>query len=133
LPDKVRASFRHFPLSQVHPRALLAAEAAEAAAAQGKFWEMHDTLYAHQNALEPIDLITHARNLGLDTLRFAHDLGQGAYSERIRRDFRSGVRSGVNGTPTFFINEERFDGSWDEDSLIAAIASVIESPRHAMR
>jgi protein-disulfide isomerase len=118
---RVRFAFRHFPLAQVHPRALLAAEAAEAAGEQGKFWLMHDMLFEHQGALEPEDLVAYAETLLLDTDAFTRDLSTHRHLERVRRDFRSGVRSGVNGTPTFFINGERFDGSWDEETLIPAL------------
>jgi protein-disulfide isomerase len=129
----VRVVFRHFPLSQAHPHALLAAQAAEAAGAQGKFWEMHDTLFANQHALELADLIAYADGLELDGGRLAGELERETYLDRVRSDFRSGVRSGVNGTPTFFIDGQRFDGSWEEDNLGAVIASAAESRQHATR
>src|SRR6185312_9085756 len=106
---------RNFPLGEAHPHAEHAAELAEAAADAGQFWPMHDLLYEHQNALDDESLVAYGRALGLpeETLRDA--LG-GRYAERVREDFMSGVRSGVNGTPTFFINGRRHDGGWDLDS-----------------
>src|SRR5579862_1438401 len=104
LGDQVRLVFRNFPLAEAHPHAEHAAEAAEAAAAQGKFWEMHDMLYEHQDALEDADLARYAKALKLDLPRFIKDMENHTYVDRVRSDFTSGVRSGVNGTPTFFIN-----------------------------
>jgi protein-disulfide isomerase len=125
LGDDLRFVFRNFPLAQAHPHAEHAAEAAEAAAAQGKFWEMHDMLYEHQDALEDDDLVGYARALGLDADRVARELATGAHEERVRRDFREGVRSGVNGTPTFFVNGVRYDGDWrDAESFIQDLSSV---------
>lgn len=124
LGHDVRFVFRNFPLAQMHPHAVLAAEAAEAAGLQGEFWRMHDQLFEHQEALEREDLLGYAKALGLDPVRFARDLGDGIAGERVRSDFASGVRSGVNGTPTFFIDGERFDESWDEESLAAALQSA---------
>lgn len=112
LGSQLRFVFRNFPLAEAHPHARLAAEAAEAAAAQGKFWEMHDIIFEHQDALEVEDLLGYAKSLGLDVARFAHELEAGTYTKRVRDDFRNGVRSGVNGTPTFFVNGSRYEGSW---------------------
>jgi protein-disulfide isomerase len=116
----VRLVFRHFPLTQVHPHAQRAAEAAEAAGAQGQFWEMHDVLFENQDALDDESLGGYAQDLGLDLVTFLRDLGAGVYAERVREDFMSGVRSGVNGTPTFFVNGRRHAGPWDLESLAAA-------------
>ena len=124
LGDQVRFVFRNFPLAEAHPHAEHAAEAAEAAGAQGKFWEMHDLLYENQDALEDEDLVQYARALHLDVPRFVKEMEADAYLERVREDFRSGVRSGVNGTPTFFINGVRHDGPFDLGSLLAAIEEV---------
>ena len=121
LGDQMRFVFRNFPLAEAHPHAEHAAEAAEAAGAQGKFWEMHDLLYENQDALEDEDLVRYARALHLDVPRFVKEMESGAYLERVREDFRSGVRSGVNGTPSFFINGARHDGPFDLASLLAAI------------
>jgi protein-disulfide isomerase len=121
LGDSIRLVFRNFPLSTVHPDAEHAAEAAEAAAAQGKFWEMHDYLYEHQDYLDDAHLLKYAANIGLDVPRFEQDMAAHTFAPRVREDFRSGIRSGVNGTPTFFINGTRHDGEWDLESLTAAL------------
>jgi protein-disulfide isomerase len=120
-PEDVRLVFRHFPLAQVHPHAQRAAEASEAAGAQGQFWEMHDVLFENQDALDDESLAEYAQELDLDLVIFLRDLNAGVYTERVREDFMSGVRSGVNGTPTFFINGRRHNGPWDLESLVAAI------------
>jgi protein-disulfide isomerase len=135
LGDELRFVFRNFPLAEAHPHARLAAEAAEAAGAQEKFWEMHDTLFEHQDALETEDLASYAEAVGLDLARFARELEDGTYAKRVRDDFRSGVKSGVNGTPTFFINGVRYDGSWaNEMAFIAALrAAELEESGHPAR
>ena len=123
LGSRLRFIFRNFPLVEQHPHAQQAAEAAEAAAAQGKFWEMHDMLFEHQEALETADLVGYAQILELDAERVARELAAGTYTKRVRDDFMSGVRSGVNGTPTFFVNGERYDDSWeDEQAFVRALA-----------
>ena len=129
LGNELRFVFRNFPLAEAHPHARAAAQAAEAAAAQGRFWEMHDTLFEHQDALEAEDLLAHAKSIGLDMQQFARDLADPTYTKRVRDDFRSGVRSGVNGTPTFFMNGERYDGSWANKA--AFINRLRESARQA--
>src|ERR671938_265671 len=116
----VRYVWRHLPLNDVHPRAQLAAEAAEAAAAQGAFWEMHDLLLDHQDALEPDDLVGYAEHLGLDVERFADDLRSRAGAARVADDVDSADLSGVSGTPTFFVNGRRHYGAYDIDTLSAA-------------
>jgi protein-disulfide isomerase len=121
--------FRNFPLAQMHPHAVMAAESAEAAGLEDKFWPMHDRLFEHQNALEREDLLGYAKVLGLDVARFARDLGDSPVAERVRSDFASGVRSGVNGTPTFFIDGLRFDESWEEESLVGALEAAIGQAR----
>lgn len=121
LGDQMRFIFRNFPLANVHIHAEHAAEAAEAAGAQGSFWEMHDTLFENQMALEDEDLARYAAALGLDVDRFVSELFSGAHSSRVREDFRSGIRSGVNGTPTFFINDMRYDGPRDVETMVAAL------------
>ncbi|MBM4443548.1 MAG: DsbA family protein [Candidatus Rokubacteria bacterium] len=118
---RLRFVYRHFPLSNIHPHAEPAAEAAEAAGAQKRFWPMHDLLFARQDALEPEDLVARAEALGLDVGRFARDLTQGTYRARVREDFMSGVRSGVNGTPTFYVNGVRYEGAPDAGSLLWAL------------
>jgi protein-disulfide isomerase len=117
-------AFRHFPLAEAHPHALHAAEAAEAAGAQGKFWQMHDYLFAHQEALEDSDLVEGAAAIGCDVDRFIREMAEARYAARVREDFSSGIRSGVNGTPSLFINGLRYDGPRDLESLLAAIEQV---------
>lgn len=112
--DQLRFVFRSFPLSEAHPHAEHAAEVAEAAADQDHFWEMHDVLYEHQDHLGDAALVRYAQQLGMDATEVRGDLEDGTYADRVRRQFMSGVRSGVNGTPSFFINGERFDGAWNE-------------------
>jgi protein-disulfide isomerase len=124
LGPRLRFVFRNFPLTQVHPHAELAAEAAEAAGTQGKFWEMHDALYENQPALSPALIEALAQGLKLDLERFKEDLASRRFHERVKRDFMGGVRSGVAGTPTFFINGERYEGGWDEASLLRALRAA---------
>jgi protein-disulfide isomerase len=131
LGDLLAVVFRHFPLATVHPHAELAAEASEAASAQGRFWEMHDILFANQQALEPTDLVEYAASLGLDVHRFARDLEGHRHLPRVREDFASGVRSGVNGTPSFFINGVRHNGSYDAASLLASISHAAATAERA--
>ena len=126
LGEDLRFVFRNFPLTEIHPHALRAAEAAEAAAAQGRYWQMHDYLFAHQHALEESDLLQYASDLGLDTARFARDLATHAYVGRIKGDVESGLLSGVQGTPTFFINGVLHNASWEHDSLGVALQRAIE-------
>ena len=124
MASRLRFVFRHFPLSQIHPHAQHAAEAAEAAGAQRRFWAMHDRLFTHQDALDNDSLLAHAALIRLDVAQFARELATGIHALRVREDFATGVRSGVNGTPTLFMNGVRYDGPRDYDSLIAAIAHV---------
>ena len=129
LRDQLGFVFRNFPLSQIHPHAERAAEAAEAADALGgpeKFWEMHDALFENQEALGGEDLVFYAHELGLDEKQVALALRTREFAPRVREDFIGGVRSGVNGTPTFFINGERYDGDWTNvrvfaSALVAAV------------
>lgn len=129
LGAQLRFVFRNFPLKTIHPHAEHAAEAAEAAAPHGRFWEMHDALFEHQNALDDEHLGQYAEAIGLDRSRFDHELNSGTYAARVREDFTSGVRSGVNGTPTFFVNGRRHDGSWDEAALVEALQAAIPRPQ----
>ena len=126
LGDQLRFVFRNMPLTEVHPYALGAAEAAEAAGEQGKFWEMHDTLYEHQDALDHNHLIQYARTLGLDVDRFHQELDSHAEVPRIQADYESGEESGVQGTPTFFINGVPYDDSYDTESLLRAIRARMD-------
>jgi NhaA family Na+:H+ antiporter len=122
--DRLRYVFRHLPVTTSHPAAQLAAEAAEAAAAQGEFWEMHELLYEHQDELDRAHLVEYASEIGLDVERFERELDARTYADRVRQDFVGGVRSGANGTPTFYLNGVRYDGPWDFESL----AEEIEKP-----
>ncbi len=119
--DRLRIAFRHFPQSGVHARASAAAEAAEAAAAQGRFWDMHDALFSHQATLADVDLTHLAVRLGLDVYRFQQDLTTAARAARVRADHDGGTRSGVDGTPTFFVNGRRYRGRNTLDGLAGAI------------
>jgi len=127
LGDGLRFVFRNFPLGEIHPHAVRAAEAAEAAGALGKFWPMHDTIYEHAqsgpHALDDAALLRYAGVVGVDAESVREALESATYEERVRADFMSGVRSGVNGTPTFFINGGRHDGPWDEESLLSALSA----------
>jgi protein-disulfide isomerase len=121
-PGGVRFAFRHFPLTEIHPHALAASLVAEAAAAQGRYWEMHDLLFHRQRALEDDDLRQYATELGLDLERFDRDRAAEATLERVERDFRSGLESGqVLGTPTLFIDGVLHEGAFDAETLSAAL------------
>jgi protein-disulfide isomerase len=121
--DRLRFVFRNFPITTSHAHAEQAAEAAEAAGAQGRFWEMHDLLYENQRALGDDDLRAYAQRIGLDLERFDKELAEHVHAPRVREDFMSGVRSGVNGTPTFFINGARYDDAYDVETLLAALGA----------
>src|SRR5215468_10852072 len=124
LGGNMRFAFRHFPLTSIHPHALAAAAAAEAAAVQGRFWDMHELLFHRQKALEDADLLGYAVRLGLDVAAFDRDRASGAVAGRIRRDVDSGLASGqVLGTPTLFINGVVHRGGYDPPALLAALAS----------
>jgi protein-disulfide isomerase len=123
--DRLRFVFRNFPITTSHPHAQQAAEAAEAASVQGKFWEMHDILYENQEHLRQRDLLVYGERLGLQVDRFTTDLAERIHLERVREDFMSGVRSGVNGTPTFFINGRRHDGPSDMETLLGALERAL--------
>jgi len=124
----LRFIFRHYPLRDTHPHAEIAAQAAEAAAAQGKFWEMHDRLFEHQAALDERSLIRHARKIGLDEMRLERELAGRAHVARVARDIESGRAGGVRGTPSLFINGALYRGPRDRASLIAALASAATKP-----
>ena len=125
LNGKLRFVFRNFPLTHAHEHALAAAEAAEAAAAQGKFWEMHAKLFEHQRRLGDYQLARYAQSIGLDASRFAAEMDSHLHQARIQEHFDSGISSGVHGTPTFFINGVRFDQSWDAETLTAALEAAL--------
>ena len=128
--DDARFVFRNFPLTDPHPRAQPAAEAAESVAAHGgedAFWAMHDILFTNQDALEIDDLIAYAEAVAADPQTVADDLATRAFADRVRRDVRSGLHSGVDGTPTFFVNGRRYDGLWSDP------AAFIDELRAAAR
>jgi len=121
LGDSLRLVLRHFPLTDVHPRAQRAAEAAEAAAKQGRLWEMIQLLHANHDRLDDETLARCAKKAGADAKRLMKELASGAHAGRVRADYLGGLRSGVNGTPAFFINGERYEGEFGLDSLVAAL------------
>jgi protein-disulfide isomerase len=116
--------FRHFPQTQIHPHAQRAAQAAQAAAAQGQFWLMHDTLFAHQQKLENGYLIEYANDLGLDMPQFLKELSKQVHVDRINEDIESGIHSGVTTAPALFINGNRYIGHWNTTELMAAIIAA---------
>lgn len=118
--------YRHFPQLELYPHGQHAAEAAEAAASQGKFWEMHDYLFAHQNALNDGFLVEYAVELNLDVQRFLQEVTGDFYVQRVLEDKESGRKSGIISTPTFFINCYRYDSDWNRDSLLNAISIILK-------
>ena len=129
LGNTLRFIFRNFPLGSMHPHAEPAALAAESAAAQGKFWEMHDWIFEHQDTLEDEDLLRAAKTLGLDSKKFLEEMESEAHLPRVKEDFKSGVRSGVNGTPTFFINGIRHDDAPTYERLLDAMEAMVRDRR----
>jgi protein-disulfide isomerase len=121
MASRLRFVFRNFPITTSHPHAEAAAEAAEAAGVQDRFWEMHDLLFENQRNLTGPDLRSYAESLGLDLERIDDELARHMHADRVREDFMTGVRSGVNGTPTFFINGTRHDASFDYETLLASL------------
>jgi protein-disulfide isomerase len=119
--ERLRFVFRNFPITTSHPHAEQAAEAAEAAATRGRFWQMHDLLFENQKRLSDQDLRAYAEQLGLELEPFERELAEHVHAARVRDDFMSGVRSGVNGTPTFYINGARHDDSYDLETMLAAL------------
>jgi protein-disulfide isomerase len=129
--DTLRFVFRNFPLAQVHPHAMQAALAAEAAGFQAEFWPMHDLLFGHQQALDMDHIATYASFLAIDIERFMEDIESDQAEQRVREDFMSGVRSGVNGTPTFFINGRRHDHWYEYRVLKKAVEQAQEAAEKA--
>jgi protein-disulfide isomerase len=133
--ERVRFVFRNFPVTDIHPDAETAAEAAESVAAHGgdeAFWDMHDILFENQDALAADELVAYAEACGVDPVAVADDLSAGLQRGRVRADFRSGIRSGVNGTPTFFVNGVRFDGDWsDADAFVQVLRETAQTGRQA--
>src|SRR5258708_38250765 len=125
--ETIQFTYRHFPLTNVHPYAELAAEVSEAAGARGQFWPMRDWLFEHQRSINPRQLMVGVEQLGLPSDEIADEVGAHLYLDRIRRDFVGGVRSGVNGTPTFYIGGVRHDGGYALDELLEAVDEAAEA------
>lgn len=125
LGDNLKFVFRNFPLSNVHPHAVSAAVATEAAALQGKYWEMHDIIFENQQTLEVEHLFLFAHKVGLNLERFKTDIQDEALNDKVEKDFYGGLRSGVNATPTFFINGQKYDGDWSGHHLLNYLQTVL--------
>lgn len=125
LGNNLKFIFRNFPLSEAHPNAMNAAVAAEAASAQNKFWQMHDIIYENQQHLTDVDLVKYAAKIGLGIEQFKADFETPKFVEKVEADFESGVRSGVNGTPSFFVNGEKYDGTWEEEEFLEYLQTFI--------
>jgi protein-disulfide isomerase len=125
LGSDIKFVFRNFPLSKIHPHAFSAAVATEAAGMQGKFWEMHDIVFENQKTLEAGNIFLFASMLGLDIERFKNDLQQKPLMDKVEKDFESGMRSGVNRTPTFFVNGEKYDGEWGDGRLLQYLEAML--------
>ncbi len=126
--SSLRLVFRNMPLTNVHPQAELAAETAEAVALQGKFWPMHDVLFENQHDLSGPALLRYVEEVGADVSEVANALDDGVVQERVKDDVESGIRSGVNGTPTFFVNGERYDASWAYEPFHDFLQEVLDQP-----
>lgn len=126
LGDQLKFVFRNFPLAEIHPYARLAAVATEAASRQGKYWEMHDIVFENQQDLHYPHLVEYATRLGLDIDQFKTDLDDQDLMEIVEDDFESGVRSGVNGTPTFFVNGHKYSGNWEAAPFISFLKSQLK-------
>jgi protein-disulfide isomerase len=118
LGEDLKFVFRNFPLSKIHPQAFIAAVATEAAGLQNKFWEMHDAVFENQKALDDEAIFLLAKIIGLDLELFSNDIQQKELLRKVEKDFESGMRSGVNRTPSFFINGTKYEGSWEENDLL---------------
>ena len=129
LGDQLRFVFRNFPLTQIHPYAFQAAETAESAGAQGKFWQMHDYLFEHQQQEAYAHPREDAQAIGLDMQKFVQDMNNHTFAPKVEEDMRSGMESGVAGTPTFFINGQMYNGSYDVQTLLSALQQQISAAR----
>jgi len=127
LGEELKFVFRNFPLSKIHPHAFSAAIATEAAGLQDKFWEMHDILFENQENLDTANMLFFAAGIGLELDRFKNDIEQIQLTEKVNGDFESGIRSGVNRTPSFFINGYKYDGEWTEDELFQYLKSLLSA------
>lgn len=122
----LRFVFRNFPLSHIHPNATMAAVVTEAAARQGKFWEMHDIIFETQKTLEIATLMELTKTIGLDIEQLQYDMKQNVLINKVENDFESGVRSGVNGTPSFFVNGKKFNGNWIANQLLDYLERTVD-------
>jgi protein-disulfide isomerase len=116
--------FRNFPLAKIHLQAKPAAVATEAAALQGRFWEMHDIIFENQQILSADNILLFAENIGLDTFQFENDIQRKELFDKVEQDFRSGIRSGVNRTPSFYINGKKYEGDWEGNTLLKYLKSI---------
>ncbi len=126
LGDNLKFVFRNFPLTKIHPMAKIASVATEAAGLQGKFWEMHDIVFENQRRLYKRALLEYAQTIDLQLERFEFDLDNAELAKKVEADFESGLRSGVNATPTFFVNGEKFTGNWSDDEFVIFIEMQLE-------
>ena len=124
--EKLKFVFRNFPLAQAHPHAFAAAIASEAAGRQGKFWPMHDILFENQQNLSGAAIRIYAKKIGLDEITFLDDMDNMELRSKVESDFESGIRSGVNGTPTFFVNGNRYNGSWEPAEFLSYLNEMYE-------
>jgi protein-disulfide isomerase len=129
LGKDIKFVFRNFPLQEAHPDAVPAAVSTEAAALQDKYWEMHDTLFEHQSHLSAEHLFVYADKTGLDVQKFATDIQKDDLLNKVQNDFESGIRSGVNGTPTFFINGVKYNGSWEKEDFLPYLQEKIKAAK----
>jgi len=125
LGRELKFVFRNFPLRKIHPNAFMASIATEAAGLQDKFWEMHDIIFENQKTLDTENIFLFAGKLGLEIELFKNDIQQKSLIDKVEKDFESGIRSGVNRTPTFFINGKKYDGDWDGEQLLQYLKSLI--------
>lgn len=125
LREEIKFVFRNFPLSKIHPHAFSAAVATEAAGLQHKFWEMHDLIFENQKHLEAEDIFRLASAIGLNIEQFKNDIQEKMLADKVEKDFEAGLRSGVNRTPTFFINGEKFEGDWKGDGLLLHLQNLL--------
>ncbi len=126
LGSNLKFVFRNFPLPELHPYAIHAAIAAETAAKQGKFWEMHNMLFEKQENLQDNHLLQYAKQIGLDVALFEKEFGEDESVQKVKEDYESGIKNGVEGTPTFFINGEKFEGNWMDPQFINYLQTFIK-------
>jgi protein-disulfide isomerase len=124
LGESIKFVFRNFPLKKIHPHAMMAALASEAASRQGRFWEMHDILFENQFKLNNNSIFFYAERLGLDVADFKEDLKLHELERKVAMDFEGGLRSGVNATPTFFVNGNKYEGDWSSEEFLAFLMNV---------